>query len=166
MPRSPAWNDLAHKSVYISIQKGREERMSHLLELPDDLYITLLRTAESAGTTPVELLRRQFALSPGDTAAPSIAPEMQQEKLTPDLLSLLEEIAPVRGLSVEELTARWLKEPSLAFRNKDSSTSGASDSSFEEKYCGIYASGNPASGDNDRIEADLAREYGKDWEPV
>jgi hypothetical protein len=47
----------------------QEERMSHLLEIPDDLYMALQAAAEACGTTPLGWIAAHLPLAaePADT---------------------------------------------------------------------------------------------------
>ena len=77
------------------------------------------------------------------------------ERFTPEFSALLAEIAPIRGLSVQELTVRWLTQRT-AFSSKTLQESHErTEEAFRLQFACAYASGNPHSADNDQIDADL-----------
>jgi hypothetical protein len=113
-----------------------EERLRLMTMTAQDLYAS----PDSASVPPSEIsLRAQF---------------------TPDFSALLEEIAPIRGLSAAVLAARWIaQQVSVSSRTFPPSHEKTEDT-FRIRFAGAYASGNPHAADNDQIDADLAREYG------
>jgi hypothetical protein len=79
-------------------------------------------------------------------------------ELEEETLRALEEKATAEGRSIGEVAADHLSRQ-LLNSVPTSERSEARAAAFE-RHIGAWDSGDPASADNDRIDADLAREYG------
>lgn len=141
------------------------------VELTDDEYARIEREATATSRTPVEVIGaavRQHSAwfdsgtdlepddAPGQFSGPITAAEVEAA-----MQKTAAEIAARTGEAPEEIIAR------IDARIRATPTSTLSDEErevarreFEEMF-GCFDSDDPHSADNDRIDADLAREYGR-----
>lgn len=71
------------------------------------------------------------------------------------------ETARELGQTPEELAAKQVRQSNLRPRHKLSEAETQAARARFERHFGAVASGDPRSADNDRIDADLAREYAR-----
>ncbi len=71
------------------------------------------------------------------------------------------ETARELGQTPEELVARQVRQSNFRPRRKPSEAETQAARARFERHFGAVNSGDPHSADNDRIDADLAREYGR-----
>ena len=145
------------------------------VELPDDVYEAVKRTAEATGQTPAEWLatdlRQRLGVRDGSAERdepPSRPNQQPGPSLDPtkcsDVYRYLEEIAPAMGKTADELLAEWrAKRPPKPPPPLTEEELQAARERFR-RHCGAVNSGDPHSADNERIDEDLAREYGSTHE--
>lgn len=76
-----------------------------------------------------------------------------------------QEIAAKEHCAVEDVALEWLAKEAVERRKpKPSKKERRAGLKLLREFCGAVNSGDPHSGDNDRIDADLAREYGSTHE--
>ncbi|MCW3094967.1 MAG: hypothetical protein JWL77_585 [Chthonomonadaceae bacterium] len=102
---------------------------------------------------------QDLSASPDSASAPRSEISLR-EQFTPEFSALLEEIAPVRGLSVADLAARWIPQQAAVSSETFRESHERTEDEFRLRFADAYASGDPHAADNDQIDADLAREYG------
>jgi hypothetical protein len=137
------------------------------LQLTDEEFATIQQAAESVGRTPEEVivtsLRREGLLGePPSTAARSgIIDAAAAEAF---MLAGARKLAPGTGKTPEEIVAEWNERMRpILFREV---TEAERQQTIEDlrPFIGIASSGDPDSANNERIDADLAREYGSTHE--
>lgn len=131
------------------------------VELPDPLYHALQRVAAATGATPSEVIATHLArhLPLGEEPGESERRPGQPQQVHPDILAILEQLAPELGLTVEEALLQWKAKYASPPRLQVSTEKPHPARARLLKHAGAIASGDPDAGANDRIDADLAREY-------
>jgi hypothetical protein len=81
-----------------------------------------------------------------------------------DLYEALAETGTKSGGSLEEVALRWLAQRSPKLRGVSVDDKGRERRGVVTRYFGAWDSGDPNSADNERIDADLAREYASNHE--
>ncbi len=79
-------------------------------------------------------------------------------ELPDDVYAALHEIEASTGRPMVELASEWVLRYSPRPQGRNSGSDKPQQHQLH-KYAGAANSGDPHSGDNDRIDADLAREY-------
>lgn len=143
-----------------------------MIELSDEEYALIEREAEVTGRTPDDViattLHRHASLlalitpkvesveEPVQESGPITAAEVDRA-----LRSAVERLAPGTGKSPDELLAdfraRIRADPPATLTEEERQASWKR----LEAFFGSFDSGDPHSADNERIDADLAREYGR-----
>jgi hypothetical protein len=135
------------------------------LELPDEVYEAVKRTAEATGKTAAEWLVKDLGQRFGvrDGSEERDRPPARQERRS-DVYRFFEEIAPTMGKTADELLAELRAKH--APKPRPPLTEEESQAAWERlrRHCGAANSGDPRSADNERIDEDLAREYGSTHE--
>ena len=81
-----------------------------------------------------------------------------------EIYEILEERAAKEGRAVEELALSWLASVTPKPRPKLSEEERQAAWEKLKRHAGAVSSGDPRSADNERIDEDLAREYGSSHE--
>jgi hypothetical protein len=152
--------------------------MSHtiVLQLSDEEYGPIEREAAATGRTPAEIIRRRLAVQPGALPTsqadeqPAAAGEssgiVTYEMVQAIFAQRAREMAAKSGRPAEEILAeikaRYAPKPRPILSEAEKQAELAK----LMRHAGAVDSGDPRSADNDRIDADLAREYGRglDWD--
>ena len=81
-------------------------------------------------------------------------------QVSDEVYEACQQIAAKYGRTEEEVVLEWLAK--RAQKKRPKLTEEESRAAWERllRYAGAVSSGDPRSADNDRIDADLAREYG------
>jgi hypothetical protein len=131
-----------------------------LVEIPDAIYDALQQMASTTGATPAEMivaqLVRHLAVSDGRTEP---QPEPIRECVHPDILAILEQVAPKMGKSMDEAILNWKARYGAKTPPQLSPAERRTARDRLLKHAGAIDTGDPNSSDNERIDADLAREY-------
>jgi hypothetical protein len=85
-------------------------------------------------------------------------------ELPDELYQAFEQAAASSGRTAEAVALEWLARHPVAPTPPRAGGSGYPAEGRLRRYAGIVHSGDPHSSDNDRIDADLAREYGSTHE--
>ncbi len=137
-----------------------------MLELPDEVYEAVKRAADATGKTPAEWVTESVCqrLPAPDGAAASVEQPLR-EQFTPDLWEIFEKVAAKQGRTAEELAVEWIVKYRRP-RPRPQLTEEELQAARERfrQHMGAVNSGDPHSADNERIDADLAREYGSTHE--
>ncbi len=81
-----------------------------------------------------------------------------------EIYEMLQALGEQTGRSTEEVVFEWLAHTAPKPRPKVApEEEEAADARFRQRF-GKFRSGNPRSADNERIDADLAKEYGSTHE--
>ncbi|MGD0089658.1 MAG: hypothetical protein ABSE73_07035 [Planctomycetota bacterium] len=87
-------------------------------------------------------------------------------KIPEDLYSVLLQRALAAGRSVEDLVLEWVAQRARPVEPEVSPAELQARRRILEKYVGICKSEDPNAADNERIDADLAKEYGRGLDGV
>jgi hypothetical protein len=125
------------------------------LELPEEIYEAVMKAAEATGKPPAEWITTQL---------PQLLPSREAQEVRLALAQAkeqaIEQMAAKLGKPKEEVAADWRAKygPKPPPHLTDEERRDA----WEQlrRHMGAVNSGDPHSADNERIEADLAREYG------
>jgi hypothetical protein len=151
-----------------------------VLELSDEEYGPIEREAAATGRTPAEIIRRRLAVQPGAPPNPPLAARADEQPaasgessgiVTYEMVQAIfaataREMAAKSGRPAEEILAeikaRYAPKPRPILSDAEKQAELAK----LMRHAGAVDSGDPRSADNDRIDADLAREYGRglDWD--
>ena len=127
---------------------------------PEELYERYIKPLSAEERLRLMTMTAQdLSASPDYASAPPSEISLR-EQFTPEFSALLEEIAPVRGLSVADLAARWIAQMSGVTSETFPASHERAEDEFRNRFAGAFVSGNPHAADNNQIDADLAREYG------
>jgi predicted transcriptional regulator len=85
-------------------------------------------------------------------------------ELPDEVYDIIQKMAAQTGRSVEELALEWITRYGPRKRPPLSEEERAAALARLRKYSGAVSSGDPHSADNERIDADLAREYDNNHE--
>jgi len=85
---------------------------------------------------------QDLSASPDSAATPPSEISLR-EQFTPEFSALLEEIAPVRRLSVADLAARWIAQRAAVSFETFSQSHERTEDEFRVRFAGAYASGDP-----------------------
>jgi hypothetical protein len=146
------------------------------VELTDEEYARIEREAAATSRTPAEVIGaavRQHSAwfdmgtlpepdeSPGQYSGPITAEEVEAV-----LRKTAAAIAARTGEAPEEIIARIDARIRATPGTDRTDQERRADWQRLEEFFGCFDSGDPHSADNDRIDADLAREYGRglDWD--
>jgi predicted transcriptional regulator len=149
--------------------------MSHtvVLRLSDEDYAPIEREAAATGRTPAEIIVEQLR---GRIAPPSRRDEpdargeerpaaagdiVTYEEVQSLFAETARQLAAERGRPAEEILAEMKAKMRPKPRPPLSEAERQAALAELLKHAGAVDSGDPNSGDNDRIDADLAREYGR-----
>lgn len=131
---------------------------------PEELYERYIKPLSAEERLRLMTMTAQdLSASPASASAPPTEISLS-ERFTPEFCALLEEIAPVRGLSVADLAARWIAQQSDVTSETLPASHEGTENEFRMRFAGAYTSGNRYAADNDQIDTDLAREYGAAYE--
>jgi hypothetical protein len=126
------------------------------LELPDEIYDAVEQAAEASGKRPAEwvAIRVSQLLSAWENGQ-----EVPQP--LPEIDHLLRQVAAEWSRPLEEVRAEWNASVQPKPRPPVAEEEGRRIAREQlRRFAGALNSCDPHSGDNDRIDADLAREYG------
>lgn len=134
-------------------------RKTLTLELPDEVYEALEQAAQMTGKPPAEWITAHLPqLLPSDEAQEiRLAIRKAKEKT-------IEWMAAKQGITKEEAAAQWRARygpkppPQLTVEERRAARDHL------RRHIGALNSGDPRAADNERIDADLAREYGSTHE--
>ncbi len=132
------------------------------LELPDELYQAVTKAAEEEGQTAAAWIAAQLPqVLPAPLARPDYH-ELRRQILERDYEFLLQ-LAPYPNLTFEQFTDLWVEQCIAGMPQprmpEEQRAAREADKEFIRRFAGALNSGNPRSGDNEQIDADLAREY-------
>jgi len=131
------------------------------IELPDPVYEAVKKAAEASGKTPAQWATESVCqhLPPADSELPL------RQQFEPDHWEIFEKLAARHGRRPEDFALEWIAKyrrprprPQLSEKELQ-----AARERFQ-RHMGAVNSGDPHSADNERIDADLAREYGSTHE--
>jgi len=131
------------------------------VELPDEIYQAVKKAAEAAGKTPAEWLvkdLRQRLPVPDGSTEPS--EQMPSQEIHPEIHAILQEVAPKLGKLPDELITEWKAKHGAKPRPQLTEKELQTARERFRQHMGAVNSGDPHFADNERIDADLAREYG------
>jgi hypothetical protein len=148
--------------------------MSHtiVLQLSDEEYGPIEREAAATGRTPAEIIRRRLAVQPGQPPKPPVARADEQPAAAGEASGIVTHemvqaifaetartMAAKSGRPVEEILAEM--KASYAPKPRPPLSDEERQAALAElmKFAGAVDSGDLNSSDNERIDADLAREY-------
>ena len=129
------------------------------VELPDSIYNAVKAAAEVSGHTPAGWIALNLPQLLSQNAKASVHPHLPNE-----IFVLLQQLAPQLGRTSEELVTEWLA------RYGSQSTPPLSEEERKaawerlQRHCGAVSLGHATGADNESIDADLAREYGRTHE--
>jgi hypothetical protein len=141
-----------------------------VLELSDEEYGPIEREAAATGRTPAEIIRWRLrvgalqatsplpAAPPEEQSAPSsdiVTYEMVQAIFAETARKMAAETGRPADEILAEMKANLRPKPRPALSDEERQAALAE----LMKFAGAVASGDPHSSDNERIDADLAREY-------
>jgi hypothetical protein len=127
------------------------------VELPDAVYEALAKSATKAGTTPSALAAAQLTAPTEPPASNASQPPMD---VHPEILTFLRRAATRRGINLEAAILEWKAEVGPQPSSFTSATQRQADLERLLRHAGTIDSRDPQASANDRIDADLAREYG------
>lgn len=139
-----------------------------ILELPDEVYEAVRRAAAATGQTPTEWLVKdlgqRFGVRDGSTERDE---RPLEEQFSKELLETFQAVAARHGRTREDVAAEWVAK----YRRPEPRpplTQEESRAAWERlrRHCGAVDSGDPHSADNERIDAESAREYRSTHEEV
>lgn len=136
------------------------------LEVSEELYTTLLQTAEAVGQSAAEWLLAQLPrLLPPTPAEKQRAWEQARQQVPNPVFELLLGVASQEHMSIEDLTIAWVAkygQPAAPLPL----TVEAHQTNPPDLPNGLasVSLGHPTDLDNDSIDADLTREYGSSHE--
>jgi hypothetical protein len=146
------------------------------LELADEDYALIEREARATGRTPAEVMTstlQRHAARLAVTTPPSASAEepaqisgpISAAEVEAALRAAAEQIASQTGQSPDEIIAEFRSRIRASPRSDLSRDEQQAARQRLEAFFGSVDSGDPNSADNERIDADLAREYGRglDW---
>jgi len=147
------------------------------LEVPENVYAPLVKTAEQSGQTPEEMAAQWLAdtarqiekngeektngvFDNGATSQPQPVPP----GIHPENYKLLQMTAERTRRPVEELADEWVKQ--LTPKPRPQLTEEEKKAAMERllRHAGAASLGYATGADNESIDADLAREYGSSHE--
>lgn len=147
------------------------------LEVPEDVYVPLVKTAGQTGLTPEEMAAQWLADTArqieengeekingaSDTGA-TPQPQPVPPGIHPENYKLLQMTAERTGRPVEELADEWVKK--FAPKPRPQLTQEEREAALARllRHAGSQDLGYPTGADNESIDADLAREYGSSHE--
>jgi predicted component of type VI protein secretion system len=149
--------------------------MSHtvVLRLSDEDYAPIEREAAATGRTPAEIIvarlrgdaapsdgRQVLSAQPSQSPAPS-SDIVDEAAVRAAFMVVAQEKAAQTGRDVEEVLAEIRAKYRPLPRQPLSEAERQAALAQLLKFAGAVDSGDPNSGDNERIDADLAREYGR-----
>jgi hypothetical protein len=151
-----------------------------VLELSDEEYGPIEREAAATGRTPAEIIRRRLAVPSGQATRPRPVAAAEEQPAVPaessgivthEMVQAIfaetaRKMAAETGRPAEEILAEM--KASYAPKPRPSLSEAEKQAELAKlmRHAGAVDSGDPRSADNDRIDADLAREYGRglDWD--
>ncbi len=131
------------------------------LELPHKLYEAVEHAANETGQTPAGWIMAGL-----HRLLPERDDDQIRRQIPDSIYEILEEIAPKEGMRTEELAAYWVKHYGPQPRPQLTEEEWEAARQRLRRHAGAVSSGDPQSADNERIDADLAREYGNTHEEV
>jgi hypothetical protein len=146
------------------------------LELSDEDYARIEQEADATGRTPTEViaatLHRHASLlawvapPASDEATPQVSGPITASEVEQAFRISAERIAARTGQPPEEIIAETKAKIRAVMRPPLSEEERLAARKRMEAFFGVFDSGDPHSADNERIDADLAREYGRglDWD--
>lgn len=145
--------------------------MSHtvLLELSDDDYSIIQHMAQATGRTPAEVIvatLRRHALSQEVTQVTEGEPGPDVEPLTSAAAqryfwAAAERISAQIGQPPRAILAQWHADMQILKHRQITDAERQAALAALRRFSGAVDSGDVHSADNERIDADLAREYGR-----
>jgi hypothetical protein len=137
------------------------------LELPDEVYETVKQAVETTGQTPAEWIVTDLdrRLSGRDGSSERAQP-LPPPDVPPGIYEILQQIAPQMGKTTEEVVVEWKVKYGAKPRPQLTEEEWEAARQRLLQHAGAANSGDPYSADNERIDADLAREYGNTHEEV
>jgi hypothetical protein len=148
--------------------------MSHtiVLELSDEDFAPIAQEASATGRTPAEIIvqrlrghaaSQQEPVREAETAdaLPQSSGPITDEDVQAAFTAVAQRIAAQTGRPSEEIVAEI--RANLQSKPRPPLSEAERQAAWEQlmRYCGAVDSGDPHSADNERIDADLAREYGR-----
>ncbi|MBI4642021.1 MAG: hypothetical protein HY731_15125 [Candidatus Tectomicrobia bacterium] len=129
------------------------------LELPAEVYEAVKQEAEAMGKTPAEWIISDLCQRLSDRGK-----ALLRQKVHPEIYQILQQIAPKMGKSTEELIIEWKAQYGAKPRPQLTDEEWEAARQRLMRHAGAVDSGDPNSADNERIDEDLAREYGSTHE--
>lgn len=137
--------------------------MSHtiVLELSDEDFAAIQRVAATINRTPAEAildkLRRHGVLDDDDMLRRRAATKAAVDAA---LSEVAQEMAAKAGQTPDEFIAAWRDDMQAQVSPGGSEEDEKLTLARLQPFCGAVRGGDPRSADNERIDADLAAEYG------
>jgi len=129
------------------------------VELPDFLIHLVEQMASAAGVTPGEIISAHIAQQLATSGANSLALPTS-ESVHPDIQELLKRVASQKDMTIDQALLQWKTKYASKMRKTLADPERKSWLDQLRRYAGAVNSGDSQSADNDRIDAELATEYG------
>lgn len=129
------------------------------VELPDGVYNAVKAAAEVNSQTPAVWIAINLPQLLSQTVEALVHPNIPNE-----VFVLLQQMATQLGKTTEELAREWLARYGPRFA--PSLTEEERQAAWErlQRHCGAVSLGHATGAENENIDADLAREYGRTHE--
>jgi hypothetical protein len=130
------------------------------IDLSDEEFAQLEREASAAGRTPAEVIRQRLRAESAALAdGPRPASQSLKEDVEAAMLSVARDIAARTGQTPEEALDEWRARLRASLSREITDDDRRQGLEQLRPFFGSVDSGDPHGADNERIDADLVREY-------